>query len=67
MIINLLLEFIGKCSLAKATPSERDIENFLGSVDALQYRHTFIKYCHYYWEHKTYDTKILEIQLETLK
>ena len=65
-MINLLLEFIGKCNNSKATPSEREIESFLNCANEMKYKNTFIKWCFYYWEDRSYNPTLLEMQLETL-
>ena len=61
-----LLEFIGVCNLLNLTPDDKHIKAFLNSCGSHQYLNKFIKYCFYYWEERSYDTNLINKQLQTL-
>ena len=52
MRIDILFEFIGKCNSVGMTPSEKEIDAFLISCDAVKERDNFIKFCFYNWERR---------------
>ena len=49
-MINLIIEFIARCNSVNITPAEREIDAYLMSVDRLDLRQHFIKFCFYNWE-----------------
>lgn len=59
-----LTRFISAMDLAKITPAESEIDNYLGSQN--NYRDVFIKFCFHYWERR-HERYIVNKALSDLK
>lgn len=51
-MIEIILDFIGKCNANNITPDEKHIDAYLNVINRLDLRDNLIKFCFYNWEER---------------
>jgi len=66
MISSIIYDFVGKCDSVGITPSEKEIDAYLRSINKTKYREQLIKFCFYHWDYRN-QTEFIDEMLNTIE